>query len=123
MKQIFVILIGLSLLLQTNSKFVILADFYMHRDYIAKNLCENRNNPEKKCLGSCCLKKKLASDEKDQSPSSGSQRGKEEVTLFFSPFSITIAPVVISSSAPSYFAYSEPVVSTAPGSLFRPPQA
>ena len=122
MKQILVILVAMSLLLQTNSKLVFIADYYLNKDYIAKNLCENRNKPEMNCCGKCCLKKKLVNDEKDQSPSSGSQRGKEEVTLYYSPFSIEVVTYATTTIITEYSSYTAPLVSSSPGALLRPPQ-
>ena len=115
-------MVALSLLLQTNSKLVFITDYYLNKDYIAKNLCENRNKPEMNCCGKCCLKKKLVNDEKDQSPSSGSQRGKEEVTLYYSPFSIQVVSYQLSVVPTDYPTYTDPVVSSSPGALLRPPQ-
>lgn len=48
-----------SLLLQLFSREVIVMSFTLNRDYIAKNLCENRNRPELHCDGKCFLAKKL----------------------------------------------------------------
>ena len=43
--------------------FVVLA-FNINRDYIAKNLCENRYRPKMHCNGNCVLMKKLKEKEK-----------------------------------------------------------
>ncbi|RYF75767.1 MAG: hypothetical protein EOO39_06485 [Cytophagaceae bacterium] len=48
-----------SLLLQLFSREVIVMSFELNRDFIAKNLCENRNRPQLNCDGKCYLAKKL----------------------------------------------------------------
>ena len=53
----------LAFLASTFSKAVIVADFYVHQDYIAKNLCENRDQPMKHCCGRCLLRKRLARED------------------------------------------------------------
>jgi len=52
----------LSIMASTFSKAVILVDFYANQDYIAKNLCINRNRPEMRCKGRCQLCKRLDRD-------------------------------------------------------------
>ena len=41
------------------SKVAITADFVIHQDYIANNLCENRDKPDLNCNGTCVLMQKL----------------------------------------------------------------
>ena len=55
----------LALLLSIFSKAIIVADFYMNRDYIAKNLCLNRKNTAISCAGKCQLSRRLKQDNKD----------------------------------------------------------
>lgn len=47
------------MLLQSAAQFSVMALFAIEKDYIAKNLCENRDKPEMKCCGKCYLKKQL----------------------------------------------------------------
>jgi hypothetical protein len=49
------------------TKLVITVDFFAHQDYIAANLCENRDQPELHCEGKCVLMQKLNMVE-DQDP-------------------------------------------------------
>ncbi|HOA38960.1 MAG TPA: hypothetical protein PLQ32_01080 [Flavihumibacter sp.] len=35
-------------------------EYALNKDYIAANLCENRNKPAMKCFGTCQLEKQLA---------------------------------------------------------------
>lgn len=54
---------------QSFSKWCLIAEFQVNRDYIARNLCVNRLNPVSCCKGTCFLTKKLSDDEnKQQTP-------------------------------------------------------
>lgn len=66
---------------QTFSKWCLIADFQVNRDYIAKNLCVNRLKPCCCCKGKCYLNKKMAADEsQQQTPGKGGQR--DETVLY-----------------------------------------
>jgi hypothetical protein len=74
MKWIIVPILMILLLVQSFSKWLVVMDFTIHRDFISKNLCENRNRPRLQCNGRCQLAKKLAEEEKQnssQNPGSG----------------------------------------------------
>jgi hypothetical protein len=58
-KQAIAIVIFLSLFLQCTIQLGIVGYYTINKTYIAKNLCENRNNPKMKCCGKCYLKKQL----------------------------------------------------------------
>ena len=59
MIKIFAIFLSLSILVLSSSKTFILLNYSINKEYIAKNLCENRNKPEKNCCGKCYLRKQL----------------------------------------------------------------
>ena len=59
MKFIAAPILILLLVTQTFSKWVVVISFNLNRDYIAKNLCENRYRPVLKCNGNCVLMKKM----------------------------------------------------------------
>lgn len=68
---------------QTFSKWIIVLNFEIHRDYIAKNLCVNRVTPGCSCHGSCYLHKKLAQDEDQQkTPGKNTETKNPGVELF-----------------------------------------
>ena len=83
LKKFVAIVALLGILLQTFNQFVIVAQFYANRAYIAKTLCENRDKPQLHCEGQCCLKKRLAQEAKEQS-SSNTQKSRDEVLLYCS---------------------------------------
>ena len=65
-KKVFAILLSLSFLLQSSGYLLIYIDFVANQDYIAKNLCENRDHPELKCNGKCQLCKRLKAEDKKE---------------------------------------------------------
>src|SRR3954469_19820506 len=84
MKKIIAIIAFMGILLQTFSQVVVVSQYYANKDFIAKNLCENRARPQMHCDGKCCLKKKLAREGKEQAPGSRNQKSEEVVNLFHS---------------------------------------
>ena len=84
--MVFRRVISLSLLavflLHTLSKVFVHAEYLLHRDFIAKNLCENRDDARLHCNGQCHLRKQLEKqDEKEQTPVSPGDE-KREIQLF-----------------------------------------
>ncbi|HEV7621629.1 MAG TPA: hypothetical protein VGO09_07850 [Flavisolibacter sp.] len=86
LQQVSAILLFFSLLVQSFSRSVVLINFYAHKEYIAQNLCENRDKPMMKCCGKCFLKKKLTSDKNSQQTNDGKQLNNPD--LFCSQFFI-----------------------------------
>ncbi len=70
MKILGVILLSLITLLQSFSKWIIVADYEFNKEYISKNLCINKEKPKLHCNGKCQLMKKLAEEEKQNSSNS-----------------------------------------------------
>ncbi|MBS1585168.1 MAG: hypothetical protein JSS82_06430 [Bacteroidetes bacterium] len=59
MRTVIAILIMFSLSFQTMVKMAIIGWYELNKEYIAKNLCENRDKPQMKCCGKCYLRKQL----------------------------------------------------------------
>ncbi len=66
LKQVLAISFVLLLFLQPLSKIWIYVSFKINQDYIAKNLCINRDKPAMHCNGKCQLIKKLNEADKDE---------------------------------------------------------
>jgi len=97
--------------------------FYLNRNYIAKNLCENRNKPGMKCCGKCYLKKKLANQEKqDQSPNSKESKDKQ-VELFYSYTKTEVVHFSHPGNTSQYFNHNELLTISVSHTVFRPPTA
>lgn len=66
MKFIAVPILILLIMTQAFSRWFVVLSFNLNRDYIAKNLCENRTRPKMNCNGNCVLMKKLKQEEKQE---------------------------------------------------------
>ena len=78
LRQSTALLLLLAFVASTFSKAVVVAGFYANQDYIAKNLCENRDNPKMRCCGRCLLRKRLARENnQDQNNPEGRAVTKE----------------------------------------------
>ncbi len=49
-------------------KVYVFASWQINREYIAQTSCENRNNPNSNCAGSCQLVKQLEATEGEEKP-------------------------------------------------------
>lgn len=79
MKPFIYILLFFTILMQPLQSLWVRLAFELNRDYIAKNLCENRFKPELKCGGKCYLMKKLAEKQKQEKEA---QKERTEVFSF-----------------------------------------
>jgi len=113
----------MGILFQTFNRVLIIAQYYANQEYIAKNICENRDKPKMHCNGKCHLKKQLAKEEKEQSPSPRSQKSEEVVTLFSSHNLYTIIEHVNIATRKSYFTYNDMRTAFFLSSVFHPPSA
>lgn len=64
---------------QVFSKWLLLAEYAVNKEYIAKNLCVNKEKPKLKCHGKCQLMKKMAED--TENSNSGSENGMAKSSL------------------------------------------
>lgn len=58
-RSLIAILLFFSVSYQSFVKLGVVIWYQINKEYIAQNLCENRNQPEKQCCGKCYLNKKL----------------------------------------------------------------
>lgn len=105
------------------SHAVILLDFYARQDFIAKNLCENRNKPMSHCCGRCQLRKRLAQENnrENSTPERRSENGTE--VMAFQQFPGLPEPPVCAEREFTYslFTSSSPVDRSF--DIFHPPAA
>jgi len=87
-KKILPILLISSFLLQCSGYLIIYADFVAHQDYIAKNLCENRDRPDMKCNGKCQLCKRLKAEDKKENKGLPALKTLKMFVLYSSPKNI-----------------------------------
>lgn len=63
-------------------------DFELDREYIAKNLCVQKNKKNNTCKGTCHLKKKLEADEEKQDSSTSNQKELKEFQICQNHFTV-----------------------------------
>ena len=78
MRSFIAILIASVFLFQSASKLLIMADYEMNKEFIAKNLCENKEKPKSTCNGKCHLAKELKKQDKKENQTTNSQKEKYE---------------------------------------------
>lgn len=65
---------------QAFSKWMILLEYELNKEYIAANLCENKERPILKCKGKCQLAKKMATE--DASSNTSNYQAKFQEVAF-----------------------------------------
>ena len=123
LKKLIAIFALFGILLQTISQVVIVAEYYANKEYIAKNLCENRDKPKLHCDGKCCLKKKLAKEGKEQAPSSKNQKSEEVVNLFCADTNFELQHSFFSPLAIRHYSYNDLHTASFHHAVFHPPTA
>lgn len=87
-KQIITVFFLLTWLCQLSDRYFVMLEFFLNQDYIAQNLCENRDKPKMHCNGKCHLTKQLKeTDRKNQENPERRNDNKSEyyyVSLAFS---------------------------------------
>lgn len=85
MKVLTAILLLTIIFLQTFSSFVIRADYFINKSYIARVLCINKAKPETHCNGKCYLAKQLKQHEKQDQQAPAPKWEKFDMQPFFLP--------------------------------------
>ena len=99
-----------------------MANYEINKDYISKNLCENRSKPKMHCNGKCHLRKQLQKESKKENAPANNVKNKLEIQFFSESNSLIqfIAKPTDKDHFINYYfiPYSKHIVS-----VFRPPQA
>lgn len=120
MKQLSTILLILTIFLQTFSRFVIEADYFLNKSYIAKVLCINKEKPRMHCNGKCYLAKQLKEEQKKEQQAPVTKKAKIEVQLFNLSKAMQLSTFASDNSIeymPTYVA----VLSSFHPAIFHPP--
>ena len=83
MKLISVTILLICLTAATFSKWILIACYDLNENYVANELCLNKNNPASHCNGHCYLSRQLNNDEKPNTPINNASKEKFEIQLFF----------------------------------------
>jgi hypothetical protein len=123
-KRIVALLLFLAMQVPLMNQWGAVAYYRINRDYIAENLCVNRDKPMLNCNGQCYLAKKLkAAEEKEQKSNSERLAKMPEVVLAFQAIEPVFSPRF---SAPfaieNNFSTQEFFPNAAAKGFFHPPQ-
>jgi hypothetical protein len=121
MKRIYLFTLTLLLLLQSTCSVWVILSFYLQRNYIEKNLCENRFAEIPICRGACYLKKELS---KQEAAKSNTPNFKIKETELFSNFQIVTYNLFVASNRllKSTTPYKLQLIKTYLASPYHPPQ-
>ena len=102
-------------------------DYAVNKEYVTKNLCENRNKPKLNCNGKCHLMKQLkkagADTPTDGNTTKGSSNQEENCFHITSLFAFNAA-ILTSQSNNSYIrTFKSTLPSNYLKDIFHPPQA
>ena len=122
MKFVAVPILCLLILAQAFRKWLIVIEYNINKDYIAKNLCENRKLPKMHCNGKCQLMKRLAEEEKQNSPSNTGKIKSIEV-LFSDAIEVPSIASLPEVSKKTFAHYSFSSCIAPIHSVFHPPTA
>lgn len=79
-------------------RLIVLIDWQMNQSYIAKNLCEKRNEVNSCCQGKCQLKKRIDKLNGDfQQPSDEKKKSENEKSFDFFDLPLTIHSIYTAS--------------------------
>ncbi len=115
------ILLAFTFLVQSASKMLIIADYQLNKEYISKNLCENKNKPKMHCNGKCHLAKQLKKQEKKESSPANQLKEKLELQ-FFSNNNFELNNTAISEKSELSSNYLLSNYSIYLESVYQPPQ-
>jgi hypothetical protein len=123
MKLVLVPILMLLLLTQTFSKWAVVLEYQLNKDYVAQKLCVNKVKPKLNCNGKCQMMKRLAEEEKENSSNTSNNTSKIKIQeLLFSnetnqpAMLLLIAPQLVFNEQSPYFIHSVPS-----HSIFHPP--
>jgi hypothetical protein len=119
MKHLIAILLVFSFLTQNISKLIIVINFRINQEYIAKNLCEKKDEPESCCHGKCELKKQLDEEDKKENFPETTFKDKFEKQNYYTP-TLNVFASSESVSEPN-FNYISSISSTGLSEIFHPP--
>jgi hypothetical protein len=119
MKFILVPILMLLVLAQTFSKWLIVVEYRINRDYISKNLCENKTRPKLHCNGKCQMMKKMAEEEKQNSAGSTVKLKVQDIVLFHEW--ISLPESYFASAKNNYRFLSEKAYTSPLSSIDHPP--
>jgi hypothetical protein len=97
--------------------------FKINQEYIAAELCEQRDRPESSCNGNCQLQKKLAESEKNTPENPKAIPQPETLSFFLPPPRQSMQNNKVLHLTNKYPKYTHPFSGTeVPAEIFHPPR-
>jgi hypothetical protein len=123
-KRFIAIIVFISLLTQVLVHLGVWGYYQANKAYIAQNLCENRNRPQKNCCGKCYLRKQMKKVEDGSSTSKKGQVKTEKSEV--SEFVVTDRFIAVAHTTFETFPSNTPVTGNFHGydlmaDIFHPP--
>lgn len=123
MKALLSIALAFVILLTSMGRVVICLGYQLNKEYIARVLCINKDNPRLQCHGKCHLKKQLQKAEDHEKKTGNSQEGKSEITWVTHGATSWLPKPILLSAALVFHAYQRGFFSAPPVGIFQPPKA
>jgi hypothetical protein len=102
------------------SRYFVYAGFEFNKNYIATNLCENRNKPVMQCNGKCYLAKKLKQEaEKEKNQERESKKSVLQDAFFAEKVAFNLQPLILKSVKVKELSFALPRHASL---VFHPPQ-
>lgn len=121
MRQVIAIILIASVLLQSMNKLVVEVSYELNKDYIAKNLCVNRDKPMMHCNGKCHLAKQLQKTENDNNKNKTAQRLGFDFYVTAIPIQYKPQPIYVGLADKAFTGYSTEYSFDPLDHIFRPP--
>ncbi len=98
-------------------------DYFINYDYIANELCENKEKPELHCNGKCHLMKELAKASEEEKPVSGKKQLQHEyeVLFYYEPIDFALNNTAVLSQKAVNMIYCNLYTHINSASVFHPP--
>ncbi|MGN6494905.1 MAG: hypothetical protein ACTHLE_23160 [Agriterribacter sp.] len=119
-KNIAVVLITL-LLLKMMAIPLACLQYQFNKDFIAANLCENKEKPQLQCEGKCHLKKQIEKNSDAPNPTGEKSAVKLTITDFFEENSFSFAGIVSGTGAGYSVYYNNHYSHLHTSPVFHPP--
>ena len=86
---------------------LLVANYQLQKNKIARTLCENRNKPSKGCQGKCFLKKQLKKAEQAEKSLPGSVKEKMEMAYTIQEmFEFVFVPIIEEEKNTTFYSFS-----------------
>jgi hypothetical protein len=104
MKFVLVPILFVLMLSQTFSKWLVVMEYNLNKDFVAQKLCINKTKPKLHCHGKCQMMKRLAEEETQNSTNSTNNTSKIKIPELV--FSNETTQLIITLPAGSTISYN-----------------